>query len=104
VQYFKTYRVAEYHAWGRFVHGQTIRAYSYLGERGEVLLDMGKKTSDELDVLDEDEIPNEQTVMDIAAAWSVDPSTLEERTNLRRSGLLAETVYRRWEIGQSRCL
>jgi hypothetical protein len=101
VQYFGTHRVVEYHAWGRFARGRMIRAYSYLGERGEVLLDVGEKTTDELDVLDENAIPNEQTVMDIAAAWSVDPSMLAERTDLRGSGLIAETVHRLWETGQS---
>ena len=36
VQFFATYRVIELHRWERAIGGRTVRAFEYIGERGEV--------------------------------------------------------------------
>ncbi|MFI6784838.1 hypothetical protein [Micromonospora sp. NPDC050276] len=91
VQYFGTHRVVEYHGWGRARDGSVERAFAYLGERGEVLFDLGERTVeeqalgvgtayDEDEPWDDDETslwPDEETVLTIAGQWSIDPRTLE---------------------------
>ncbi|CAH1194893.1 hypothetical protein PAECIP111892_01911 [Paenibacillus auburnensis] len=47
--YFATHRVVDYHAWAKAVDGELIRAYSYVGESDEVLVDEGELTAEELD-------------------------------------------------------
>ncbi|MET8360972.1 hypothetical protein [Micromonospora sp. NPDC005171] len=92
VQYFGTHRVVEYHGWGRARDGVVERAFAYLGERGEVLFDVGQRTMeehalgvgaacDEDDPWDDDDEtsqwPDEETVLTLAGQWSVDPRKLE---------------------------
>ncbi|MCX5117876.1 hypothetical protein OG992_11845 [Micromonospora sp. NBC_00362] len=92
VQYFGTHRVVEYHGWGRARGGVVERAFAYLGERGEVLFDVGERTleeqalgvgavSDEDEPWDDDDEtspwPDEETVLTLAGQWSTDPRTLE---------------------------
>src|SRR5262249_11823286 len=50
VQFFATYRVAELHGWGWAERGRLVRAYAFLGERGETLLNTGEKTSEEVEL------------------------------------------------------
>jgi hypothetical protein len=98
VQFFATHRVPEYHAWAWARDGQLIRAYCYIGERGEVPLFVGEPTTAERDaavgtrMLDgewerwtDDEwdawnrtTPNESDVMRMAGCWSVDPNTIDD--------------------------
>ncbi|MEN6627568.1 MAG: hypothetical protein ABFD69_15195 [Candidatus Sumerlaeia bacterium] len=106
VQYFGTHRVVEYHAWALARAGKIVRAYAYLGERGETLWDVGPKTPGELELgvnfFDErspeakDEkyfertdlaYPDEEYVMQIAGKWSVNPDLLEEMALPPGSGL-----------------
>ena len=47
VQFFATDRVTEYHAWARAQDGRLLRAYCYLGQRGDVMLFVGSPTTDE---------------------------------------------------------
>ncbi|MBP1999646.1 hypothetical protein J2Z69_000665 [Paenibacillus shirakamiensis] len=79
--YFGTHRVVEYHAWIKAVEGQIKRAYCFVGEAGETLLNEGKLTPEEihhgllyteLDV-DDPLLPNEESVIQLAKAWSIDP-------------------------------
>lgn len=96
VQLFSTHRVVEYHEWQRWIDGRSIRRYAYVGESHEVLFDDGEPGDVDAGVpsphdLDDDDldwerIPDEQTVIDIAAAWSVDPTTLEGRGDVDRTG------------------
>jgi len=88
--YFGTHRVVEYHAWAKFISGKLMRGYSYIGDQGEVSWCEGSLTPDETalsfdrfaktteetlgDDFDYDNLPNEEDVMDIAKAWSVDTS------------------------------
>ena len=48
VQYFGTHRVVEYHGWLRATKGEIVRRYAFLGERGEMLSDEGKRTDEGL--------------------------------------------------------
>lgn len=84
VQFFVTHRVTEYHRWGKFEHGAPLRDYCYAGESGAVLRDMGDWTTEEIALGfgrfprkgGEDhceDFPTEENVLDIAAAWGVDP-------------------------------
>ncbi len=86
VQFFATHRVAEGHAWARADHGGVTRAFYYLGEIGEQLVDEGEPTPIERS-LDLDP-PDEETVMAVAGAWSVDPTRLEEEHPEVRDGWL----------------
>ena len=86
VQFFATHRVVEGHAWARADHGGVSRAFYYLGEIGELLVDEGEPTpiegSRDLD------LPDEEAVMAVAGAWSVDPTRLEEQHPEVRDGWL----------------
>jgi hypothetical protein len=98
-QFFATHRVSEYHLWAKSINGQTIRLYSYLGEKGENIAIEGQPTDfekkyklintfskeaknenyiEKTDIL----IPDEEFLMKIAANWSIDPTTLEQRKDI----------------------
>ncbi len=97
VQAFATHRVVEAHFWARTTQGSLERAYSYIGESGEVKVDIGDPSEEE-DLLgfsffdpgseeskdpgywdDPDlEFPSEDHVMRLAAEWSVDPTQIDE--------------------------
>jgi hypothetical protein len=79
VQYFGTHRVVEYHAWAVARNGRRERAFAWLGERGEVLVDEGARRAGEPTLEPTGESPDEDTVMRVAAAWSVDPTGLADR-------------------------
>jgi hypothetical protein len=86
-QFYGSMRVADAYAWARAVHGRIVRAYEYDGSEDQTLLDIGSKTSAErgLDFqsLDED------TVLRVARAWSIDPGSLDERS-VAQVGLVGE--------------
>ncbi len=99
-QFFATHRVTEYHTWGKSIDGEIKRYYSYLGEKGENELIEGIPTpiEDKFNLINtfseeaNDEkyweredivIPDEDLVMKIASGWSVDPTWLEERTDIK---------------------
>lgn len=84
VQFFATHRVTEYHHWGKYAGGTLVRDYCYCGESGEVLRDEGDWTAEEIALgfgrfprkgREEacEDFPGEKDVLDIAAAWGVDP-------------------------------
>jgi hypothetical protein len=96
VQYFGTHRVVEYHAWAWGEHGEVLRAYAYIGESGTTITDVGTKTAPEegFELFDErspeaaddgywerEDLRHatEELVMEIAGAWSVDPTTIDEQ-------------------------
>lgn len=82
VQGFATQRTVEYHHWLLARSGNIVRSSAYLGETGEILDDEGARTADEpaihLEPDDEFDVPDEDTVMSIAGAWSLDPQNLDE--------------------------
>jgi hypothetical protein len=104
-QFFCTHRVVEYHCWIKSINGEIDRIYSYLGERGENIVIKGQPTAIEKkynlidtfseeakndDYLDREDIviPDEQLVMTIAGNWSIDPTLLERRTDIKGFGLI----------------
>ena len=83
VQLFVTHRVVEGHAWARAAPDSPPRAYYYLGEADECLLDVGARTPFEETLAclspDASEPADESTVMSVAEAWSLDPTALDVR-------------------------
>jgi hypothetical protein len=96
VQYFGTHRVVEYHAWSRYIKGEHVRTYAYLGERGETQLDLADQTPEEVQLgfrfFDERSpearedaywersdlrFPRENDVMKLAGKWSLNPTLLD---------------------------
>lgn len=81
-QYFCSYRVADAHCWALARAGKTVRAFGYLGERGEITWKKGRATKAELELGDEVldfPGPSESDVMEVAGAWSVNPSEIETK-------------------------
>ena len=107
-QFFCTHRVSEYHCWMKASNGNIDRVYSYSGEAGENPVVEGQPTEFEkgfdlintLSVEAQDpkyferedlDFPNEETVMQVAGNWSVDPTKLDERNDIASGlGLLAQ--------------
>ncbi|GGB68157.1 hypothetical protein GCM10007424_05200 [Flavobacterium suaedae] len=105
VQFFGTHRIVEYHCWVKSINGEIKRFYSYLGESGENLEIIGEPTEAEsnyilIDTASEEAkqesywereditYPDEELVMKIAEKWSINPTTLEDRNDIRGLGLL----------------
>jgi hypothetical protein len=82
--------------WQRWVAGSPVRRYWWVGESNEIHLDDGEPAAaegslahpDELEGdWDELELPDEDTVLDVAAEWSLDPTELDGRPDLPADGL-----------------
>lgn len=83
VQFFATHRVTESHRWQRAADGELVRAFGYVGQTGEVTSWFGDPDPAERDAglpgkLDEETtvLVAERDVFRVAAAWSIDPTTL----------------------------
>lgn len=98
-QYFSSHRIIEAHGWIRGLHGQIVRAYAHVGEQGETVVATGKSSAAEpatlvntrslaaqrdTAYLERPELtsPSEELVMQIAAQWSVDPTSLDTRHDI----------------------
>jgi hypothetical protein len=94
VQVFASYRVSECHLWERAGHGGERRFFSIEDGEAELVgpesaiesqlgIDQfvaawGQMDDDDGEEADMDfDLPNEDTVMAVAAGWSLDPNTLE---------------------------
>lgn len=76
VQYFASHRVSSSYCWARYKVGRCVRAYC--DEDGAVTWDEGPLTPEEqaLGLADgeaAERAPGEEDVLDVAAAWSIDP-------------------------------
>jgi hypothetical protein len=90
-QYFASHRVVEAHCWALARDGTLVRGFSYVGERGEINWNEGKPTEAERALGKEAlELPDESHVMQIAAAWSIDPSELESSQHKPGLGRLGD--------------
>jgi hypothetical protein len=92
---FATHRVTEYHHWMRAEKGRVTRCFAYLGERGEVLCNIGPVTYAEQALsfakLPPDQWqPDEDDVMRIANTWSYDPSKLTPSSGPAALGVIAD--------------
>ena len=110
VCYFGTQRVVGYNAWAKFADGQLVRALAYVGERGEILVNEGTPTPEEITLNhkfsslppgplegSEDDYPptpDEEDVLDMAAAWSVSTRELPDLAPNPSSGW----VSRKWPV------
>ncbi len=97
VQKFATHRVVDYQEWQRWVDGSPVRRYCWIGESGEIRFDEGEPISAEGNLLraadldgdwDAFDLANEENVMAVAAEWSLNPTTLDERDDLPPRGLI----------------
>ena len=81
VQAFATHRVVEAHYWQRAVDGSLVRAFGYVGERDEVTRAHGEpdETERRLNLDAETVLVGEGDVMAVAAAWSIDPTSVDGR-------------------------
>jgi hypothetical protein len=90
VQFFATHRVVEAHFWERAVEGRLVRSFRYVGETGEITHWYGEPDATELaaglpatydtEAEPEDQpnvVVDEDDVMTVAAAWSLDPTKLD---------------------------
>jgi hypothetical protein len=104
-QYFITHRTVDYHLWMKAVNGSGIRAFGF-GEGENVIiegdpadfaarLDNAEEVSQKkFTIVQNFTNPGEQTVMDIAGKWSVDPSMLSDRNDLEPGlGILAKSDF-----------
>jgi hypothetical protein len=86
VQFFATDRSIQRHRWRRAVDGVLMRSFDWLGRDGELLDWRGEPDAAErqvglpAEVEDEtDLVVGEADVLRVAAAWSLDPTTLDGR-------------------------
>lgn len=104
-QFFCTHRVVAYHCWMKSVNRKLERLYSYLGEKGENIAISGQLTDAEKDYnlintfseeaqsedyFEREDLvyPDEEMVMEIAGAWSINPQLIEDNNNIKGLGLL----------------
>ncbi len=87
VQFFATHRVTEMHRWQRAAQGVPVRTFGYVGQTGEVTSWHGDPDPAERDAglparFDDEAtvLVAERDVLRVAAAWSIDPTTLTGRT------------------------
>lgn len=90
VQFFSSHRVSDYYTWVRYVSGKKVRAYCWCGGDGEVLVNEGEPTAEEKALgftnflpgtdydWDKYDTPDEETVVEIAAAWGIDTLNLDK--------------------------
>lgn len=98
--FFGTHRVVEYHNWMKSINGKISRIYSYIGESGENIKVFGEPTEIEKDLdlfnsFSEEansdsyfnrgdlDYADEELVMKIANNWSINPTLLEERKDIK---------------------
>ncbi len=99
VQCFATHRVADVHAWAKCVNGSLVRAYGwyagpYINEGSitpeEISLGFDKLVQTDEDDWEENDIPDEEYVMQIAAAWGIDPMFSDGRSYDYGTGYLCD--------------
>jgi hypothetical protein len=99
IQFFGTHRVVEAHAWARAESGRLVRRLEWVGDRGTAVAE-GEPTDVERTLgfdwvlaagsepPDWEHVPDEETVLEVAASWSIDPSTLDRVPSNSETGLL----------------
>ncbi|WP_436536278.1 hypothetical protein [Actinoplanes sp. HUAS TT8] len=92
VQYFGNHRVSDYAEWALAVDGKLLR-HVYCSERTEACEETGAPTAIEVELgfsaTQPGEMwPDQDDVLRVAAAWSIDPTTLSVIESSPRPGLL----------------
>lgn len=82
---FATQSVVDLHVWARYEGGRLVRGYGWIGERGEIYLNEGAFTSEEISLgytdfikdtecdWDTARFPDNENVQAMAGAWGVAP-------------------------------
>jgi hypothetical protein len=82
--YFGTHRVVEYQAWAIAKQGKTRRAFAWVGEQGEFVLNIGRRIPEEIELEtgleDFERAPDEETVLNLASRWVFDPRELDQQS------------------------
>ena len=93
VQAFASHRVSSAYAWVKVLEGKMVRWFD-LGD-GDIVANEGEPTDIENKLTskwdDPEELPleiDEESVIAVADAWSIDPGTLDERDDPRENGWL----------------
>jgi hypothetical protein len=91
VQSFLTDRIPEIHHWMQAREGVLLRSFVYDGEKGIIWSDYGALTSveqgfDWTGLYDLRWFPDEEDVLRVAAAWSLNPATLDTIDPAGREG------------------
>lgn len=98
--FFGTHRVVEYHNWMKSVNGKMVRIYAYVGESMENIKVFGNPTEPETTLklfnslseeaqsdayFDREDLvfADEALVMKIAENWSINPTTLTKRNDIK---------------------
>lgn len=107
-QSFGTHRVVEYHHWIKSIDGKITRTYSYIGESGENIKVFGELTEPEIGLnlintfskeaeaenyweREDLDYADEELVMKIAENWSINPTKLTERKDIKKElGLIGK--------------
>lgn len=86
IQYYSTNRITDHHVWIKYADGKMVRGYGFCGDKGIVLLNKGDVTPEEKNLgfnnllphheknWEDYTLPDEEYVLEIAAAWGIDPS------------------------------
>lgn len=98
-QFFETHRVSECHCWMKSQNGKMLRTYAYWGDTGKTIKVAGALTKPEreLNLFDSNtydtlspieqaqiEYADEELVLRIAESWSVNPSNLSDRSDIKK--------------------
>lgn len=92
-QKFASHRVSDYYEWQRWMDGEPVRRYAWIGDEGEIPFDDGEPAAAETGLLrkadlngdsDDKRLADEDVVLAVAREWSVDPMTLGDRSVSRR--------------------
>lgn len=91
VFFFATHRVVEYHAWAAADAGRITRAFAFIGDQGEFPLNIGDRLPKETELgvgePDMESAPDEDHVLAIAAALTINPLELEQHEDAVGPGL-----------------
>jgi hypothetical protein len=88
---FASHPGASYYHWAWVREGIARRVFAYFSERDETLVGEGDVSLDGAFAdREKGARPDEHTVMNIAAAWSIDPTKFEDATLLVDDGWLAK--------------
>ncbi len=109
-QYFCTHRESDLHVWARARKGRFLRGYGWHGQRSSVIWNEGSQTKQEFDLgfrftdgpttppvvkrADDPTTADESCVLQLAALWSVDPSSLDHYSSEPVEGIVGEIARR----------
>jgi hypothetical protein len=95
-QYFCSHQDVELHAWARARAGRLVRGFAWQGENKRIIWDEGSPTLEERDLglqfTSGLTAPDENSVMQLAYLWSIDPTGLNEQYKEPVLGILGNVA------------